>query len=119
MLKWLFSSRPPQQTKILMHRWREPSLSLHGIEGAFSEPGEKTVIPRKVIGKFSIRIVPDQTVEGVTDCVVKYLKEVWKKRGSPNNMKVGFHDLVCRKCGPAYVSCHIIFLVTISVFGKI
>lgn len=42
-----------------MHRWRYPSLSLHGIEGAFSEAGAKTVIPRKVIGKFSIRLVPD------------------------------------------------------------
>ena len=42
-----------------MHRWRYPSLCLHGIEGAFSEVGAKTVIPRKVIGKFSIRLVPD------------------------------------------------------------
>lgn len=42
-----------------MHRWRYPSLSLHGIEGAFSGSGAKTVIPRKVIGKFSIRLVPD------------------------------------------------------------
>lgn len=42
-----------------MHRWRYPSLSLHGIEGAFSEAGAKTVIPRKVNGKFSIRLVPD------------------------------------------------------------
>ncbi|KAB0403281.1 hypothetical protein E2I00_011212 [Balaenoptera physalus] len=33
---------------ILMHRWRYPSLSLHGIEGAFSGSGVKTVIPRKV-----------------------------------------------------------------------
>lgn len=47
------------QEQILMHRWRYPSLSLHGIEGAFSEAGAKTVIPRKVIGKFSIRLVPD------------------------------------------------------------
>lgn len=42
-----------------MHRWRYPSLSLHGIEGAFSEAGAKTVIPHKVNGKFSIRLVPD------------------------------------------------------------
>jgi acetylornithine deacetylase/succinyl-diaminopimelate desuccinylase-like protein len=44
----------------LMHRWRFPSLSLHGVEGAFYAPGAKTVIPAKVIGKFSIRTVPDQ-----------------------------------------------------------
>ena len=39
------------KVKTLMARWRFPSLSLHGIQGAFSEPGSKTVIPRKVIGK--------------------------------------------------------------------
>lgn len=44
----------------LMARWRFPSLSLHGIEGAFYASGAKTVIPAKVIGKFSIRTVPNQ-----------------------------------------------------------
>lgn len=48
-----------------MNRWRFPSLSLHGIEGAFSAGGAKTVIPRKVIGKFSIRLVPDMDPEDV------------------------------------------------------
>jgi Cys-Gly metallodipeptidase DUG1 len=42
---------------LLMGRMRYPSLSLHGIEGDFSEPGAKTVIPAKVSGKFSIRCV--------------------------------------------------------------
>lgn len=41
-----------------MHLWRYPSLSIHGIEGAFDEPGAKTVIPGRVTGKFSIRLVP-------------------------------------------------------------
>jgi Cys-Gly metallodipeptidase DUG1 len=40
---------------VLMGRMRYPSLSLHGIEGAFSAAGAKTVIPAKVSGKFSIR----------------------------------------------------------------
>jgi len=42
---------------VLMGRMRYPSLSLHGIEGAFSGVGVKTVIPAKVVGKFSIRCV--------------------------------------------------------------
>ncbi|KAI1285560.1 Cytosolic non-specific dipeptidase [Halotydeus destructor] len=70
-----------------MNRWRFPALSLHGIEGAFDGKGAKTVIPRKVTGKFSIRIVPDQTPEKVEQVVVKYLNEVHAKRGSPNKMK--------------------------------
>ena len=42
---------------VLMSTWRFPSLSIHGIEGAFSGSGAKTVIPGTVIGKFSIRLV--------------------------------------------------------------
>ena len=76
------------KTKTLMARWRFPSLSLHGMQGAFSEPGSKTVIPRKVIGKFSIRIVPNQTPEIVEKCVVDYLNKKWAERGSKNKMEV-------------------------------
>ena len=42
---------------VIMGRMRNPALSLHGIQGAFSEPGAKTVIPSKVAGKFSLRYV--------------------------------------------------------------
>lgn len=74
--------------QLLIHRWRQPSLSLHGIEGAFSEPGAKTVIPGKVIGKFSIRLVPDMTADGVVEKVKTYLNKMWSTRGSPNKMNV-------------------------------
>lgn len=82
-----------QKEKILMHRWRYPSLSIHGIEGAFSEPGHKTVIPRKVIGKFSIRIVPNQEPKQIEKYVVDYLNKLWIERGSPNIMKVIYYFL--------------------------
>lgn len=36
------------KSQVIMGRMRYPSLSLHGIEGAFSAPGAKTVIPAKV-----------------------------------------------------------------------
>ena len=61
-----------------MSRWRYPSLSLHGIHGAFSEPGCKTVIPRKVSGKFSIRIVPNQTPDKINELVKNHLGNMWK-----------------------------------------
>ncbi|XP_034016727.1 cytosolic non-specific dipeptidase isoform X2 [Thalassophryne amazonica] len=73
---------------ILMHRWRHPSLSLHGIEGAFSEVGAKTVIPRKVIGKFSIRLVPDMDPKVVEKQVSDYLQKKFAERNSPNKLKV-------------------------------
>uniref|UniRef100_A0A8D0FYP0 Carnosine dipeptidase 1 n=1 Tax=Sphenodon punctatus TaxID=8508 RepID=A0A8D0FYP0_SPHPU len=74
--------------EILLHLWRYPSLSLHGIEGAFHGPGIKTVVPAKVIGKFSIRQVPHMNISKVEQQVISYLEEVFSKRNSPNKLKV-------------------------------
>ncbi|XP_055688198.1 cytosolic non-specific dipeptidase [Lutzomyia longipalpis] len=76
------------KVKTLQHRWRFPSLSIHGIEGAFYEPGQKTVIPRRVVGKFSIRIVPNQQPEQIEAYVKEHVEAKWRERGSPNHMKV-------------------------------
>uniref|UniRef100_A0A6Q2YIL2 Cytosolic non-specific dipeptidase n=1 Tax=Esox lucius TaxID=8010 RepID=A0A6Q2YIL2_ESOLU len=73
---------------VLMHRWRYPSLSMHGIEGAFSEAGAKTVIPRKVIGKFSIRLVPDMDPALVDKQVKSYLEKKFAELESPNKFKL-------------------------------
>lgn len=74
------------KTKLLMHRWRYPSLSIHGIEGAFHERGQKTVIPRKVTGKFSIRIVPNQTIAEIDRLVLAHLNAKWNERESSNTI---------------------------------
>ncbi|XP_073973883.1 cytosolic non-specific dipeptidase 2 isoform X2 [Rhodnius prolixus] len=76
------------KTAILMKRWRFPSLSIHGIEGAYSDPGSKTVIPRRVTGKFSIRIVPNQDPQKIEQCVTQHLNNMWKLRQSANKLKV-------------------------------
>ncbi|CAE6531214.1 unnamed protein product [Rhizoctonia solani] len=39
------------KAEVLMGKMRYPSLSIHGIEGAFSAAGAKTVIPAKISGK--------------------------------------------------------------------
>lgn len=83
----LLSTVADDKTKILMARWRYPSLSLHGINGAFDGDGQKTVIPRKVIGKFSIRIVPNQTPEKVEKLVVDHINSLFAQRNSPNKCK--------------------------------
>ncbi|KAF2729182.1 CNDP dipeptidase [Polyplosphaeria fusca] len=71
----------------LKHKMRYPSLSLHGIEGAFYTPGAKTVIPAKVIGKFSIRTVPNMEIDDVTKLVQKHVEQEFAKLKSKNNMK--------------------------------
>jgi len=78
----------PTKQEVLMHRWRHPSLSLHGIEGAFDGKGAKTVIPRKVIGKFSIRLVPNMEPPAVEKLVTDHLQKVHKDSGSPNIVKI-------------------------------
>ncbi|XP_060869260.1 cytosolic non-specific dipeptidase-like [Metopolophium dirhodum] len=84
------ASKSQKETKeeLLMSNWRYPSLSVHGIEGAFSGPGFKTVIPRKVTGKFSIRLVPNQIPSRITEIVKNYVQSVWEKRQSPNKFKI-------------------------------
>ncbi|XP_045176982.2 cytosolic non-specific dipeptidase-like isoform X2 [Mercenaria mercenaria] len=77
-----------EKHEVLMARWRYPSLSLHGIEGAFSGAGAKTVIPRKVTGKFSIRLVPDMQPDQVEKLVKAHVEKVHKERGSPNEIKI-------------------------------
>ncbi|KAJ1347038.1 hypothetical protein KIN20_001978 [Parelaphostrongylus tenuis] len=70
-------------------------LSVHGIEGAFSGIGEKTVIPSRVVGNFSIRTVPYMEPEKVNKMVIDFLNELWRRRGSPNIFRphLGHHAL--------------------------
>ncbi|KAI8138613.1 hypothetical protein BJV82DRAFT_545569 [Fennellomyces sp. T-0311] len=84
---------------VLQHRWRHPSLSLHGVEGAFYGPGDKTVVPARVVGKFSIRTVPDMTPEKVTELVLKYVNEEFAKLGSKNTM-----NIVCSHAGDHWLA---------------
>jgi len=81
----------PTKEEILMARWRYPTLSLHGIEGAFSEPGAKTVIPRHVRGKFSLRLVPDQNPDRIHDCIRAHLEKKFAELKSPNKMNIVYH----------------------------
>lgn len=55
----LCNSISVQKVDLLAHMWRYPTVSIHGIQGAFSASGTKTVIPAKVTAKFSIRQVPN------------------------------------------------------------
>ncbi|CRG83270.1 cytosolic nonspecific dipeptidase [Talaromyces islandicus] len=83
----------PTKERTLMARWRYPSLSIHGVEGAFSAPGAKTVIPAKVIGKFSIRTVPNMESEEVTRLVKEYILSEAAKLNSKNKLDVSLmHD---------------------------
>jgi acetylornithine deacetylase/succinyl-diaminopimelate desuccinylase-like protein len=76
------------KSTLLMKKWRMPTFSFHGIEGAFSGPGGKTVIPWKVTAKVSMRLVPDQVPEDIADLFIKQVETLWSVLNSPNKMKV-------------------------------
>jgi nonspecific dipeptidase len=78
-------------TDSLMSRWRNPSLSMHGIEGAFSGPGEKSIIPRRACLKFSISLVPGMDYREVKEQVEQYLQKEFDALGSGNALKITMH----------------------------
>ncbi len=75
-------------TESLMNMWRNPCLSIHGIEGAFSASGAKTVVPGKVIGKVSMRLVPNQDPEEITDLFIQFTEKEFEKLDSPNKLSI-------------------------------
>lgn len=87
----LLHSGEDSKEKTLQHRWRYPSLSIHGFQNAFDGEGSKTVIPKEVIGKFSIRLVPSQTPKAVNKLVENYLIKCHEESGSPNILTVSSH----------------------------
>lgn len=58
------------------------------MEGGWHGSGAKTVIPRKVIGKFSIRLVPNMEPAAVEAVVRAHLAAEFAKLGSSNTMTV-------------------------------
>lgn len=76
----------PIQT--LMNRWRYPCLSIHGIEKAFSGVGAKTVVPGTVVGKVSMRLVPNQDPQEIAKLFEDYVSKIFAEINSPNTLKV-------------------------------
>jgi len=71
---------------LLTSRWREPSLTIHNIE--VSGPRNSTVIPSTVKSHVSLRIVPDQKLEAISEGLVEHLKASFARMHSPNKLEV-------------------------------
>lgn len=59
----------------LERAWLRPTIEINGINGGYSGPGFKTVIPSKAIAKISCRLVPDMDPYHIGELVAKFLKE--------------------------------------------
>lgn len=109
----------PDKKSLLMHRWRYPTLSLHGIEGAFSGAGAKTVIPSRAIGKFSLRLVPDQDPAKIETLVRDHIEKEFALMGTPNKIELEMiHGAKAWLCDPKHPNFEAAALAIERVYGE-
>ncbi len=53
-----------------------PTLDVNGIWGGYTAPGAKTVLPSKAYAKISMRLVPNQSSEEITEKFVKHFERI-------------------------------------------
>ncbi|XP_066913242.1 cytosolic non-specific dipeptidase-like [Clytia hemisphaerica] len=78
----------PDKVGTLTHRWRYPALSVHGFYGAAYGIADVTSIPKSVMGKFSIRLVPNQDAADIDAKVEAYIRKLHQQSGSKNDIDV-------------------------------
>ncbi|PGG99564.1 hypothetical protein AJ80_09331 [Polytolypa hystricis UAMH7299] len=74
-------------TESLMHRWREPSLTIHCVD----VPGcqtTTTTIARRAKASLSLRLVPNQEVDKVASDLIAYAQERFAELHSQNTLTV-------------------------------
>jgi acetylornithine deacetylase/succinyl-diaminopimelate desuccinylase-like protein len=60
----------------LERTWARPSLDINGIIGGYTGEGAKTVLPTTASAKISMRLVPHQNYNDITEKVTKYLQSI-------------------------------------------
>ncbi len=53
-----------------------PTLDVNGIWGGYTAPGAKTVLPSKAYAKISMRLVPNQTPDEITNLFTKHFESI-------------------------------------------
>lgn len=76
-----------RENYIRRNKFQNLNFKIFRLQGAFHGSGAKTVIPRRVVGKFSIRLVPNQHPDEISKLVIDYVERLHKERGSPNICK--------------------------------
>lgn len=94
-----------------------PTLDVNGIWGGYTGEGAKTVLPSKASAKISMRLVPNQSSQEITDLFTKHIKSI-----APPYVKVkviahhGGEPAVTPTDSPAYKAASDAFK---EVWGKI
>ncbi|MDB4728582.1 dipeptidase, partial [Saprospiraceae bacterium] len=93
-----------------------PTLDVNGIWGGYIGEGAKTVLPSKATAKISMRLVPNQNSDQITEIFTKYFESI-----APNSVKVkvtnmhGGEPAVTPTDTPEYKAAHKALETT---FGK-
>jgi len=77
-----------QGYSVLESTWARPSIDINGLFGGYQGPGSKTIIPSSAGAKVSIRLVPNQNPDVVSDLFVKTIHE-----RAPKGVKVSVNVL--------------------------
>ncbi|KAF1813407.1 WD repeat-containing protein [Eremomyces bilateralis CBS 781.70] len=77
---------PIQLATSLMRRWREASLTIHRFHT--SGPENSTIIPRLARAAISLRLVPNQSAEAISQQLESFLQEQFASLGSQNKLTV-------------------------------
>ncbi len=72
----------------LERTWARPSLDINGIYGGYTGEGAKTVLPSVASAKISMRLVPHQNYQDISDKITKYLQSI-----APPTVKVQIKPL--------------------------
>ncbi|WP_170866162.1 dipeptidase [Pontibacter flavimaris] len=93
-----------------------PTLDVNGIWGGYTGEGAKTVIPSKAYAKISMRLVPHQTSEEITEKFKKHFESI-----APKSVKVvvkphhGGEPVVTPTDSPAYQAASMAYEETFGV----
>lgn len=84
-----------------------PTLDVNGIWGGYTGEGAKTVLPSKAYAKISMRLVPNQNSDKITELFAKHFKAI-----APKSVKVevrphhGGEPVVVPTDTPEYLAAH-------------
>ncbi|XP_024938750.1 cytosolic non-specific dipeptidase-like isoform X2 [Cephus cinctus] len=75
--------------RVIMHKTKLPSVSFHGFKMEFESVNKRShaVVPNKVVGKFSVRLVTNQTAIETFGHLDNYIRKIWQQCKSTNQYK--------------------------------
>lgn len=84
------ASAPAEDVKLaLMAKWLQPNLTHHNIKVS---GGNGSLISRHASAKISVRLVPGQEVEDVTDALASFIRAEFDTLGSDNRLRIQIDD---------------------------